>query len=136
MRKNQHAGRKIALGAAVAGVTGYLAGILTAPQSGKDTRGDVAGTAGDMVGGAEEQLQTLSNELKALIKQTKVKTIALSSQARKDFNEALVKAKDAENKAATVLKSVKAGEAEDPELNKAIKQAKQAKKNLGKYLQG
>jgi hypothetical protein len=31
---------------------------------------------------------------------------------------------------------MKAGEAEDPELNKAVKQAKQAKKNLSKYLKG
>jgi gas vesicle protein len=136
MRKNKHTGRKVALGAAVAGVTGYVAGILTAPKSGKATREDVAGTAEGIVGGAEVQLQVLSTELKDLIKQTKIKTVALSSQAREDFNEALVKAKDAENKAATVLKSVKAGQAENPELNKAIKQAKQAKKNLGKYLQG
>jgi len=136
MGKDKHTGRKLALGAAVAGATGYLAGVLTAPKSGKATRKDLAGTAEDIKESAEEQLQTASNELKMLIKETKVKTIALSSQARKDFDEAVVKAKDAQNKATTVLKSVKAGEADDPQLNKAIKQAKQAKKNLGKYLQG
>lgn len=133
MRKNKHTGRKVALGAAVAGVTGYLAGILTAPKSGKATRKDIADTGGDIKEGAEDQLEDLSNELKTLIKETKVKTIALSSQARKDFDEAVIVARDAQNKASTVLKAVKAGEAQDPELSKAIKQAKQAKKNLGKY---
>ena len=82
---------------------------------------------------AEEQLQNFNDELKGLIKETKAKTIALSAQAREEFNEAVVKAKDAQNKATTVLKAVKAGEADDPQLNKAVKQAKQARKNLGKF---
>ena len=133
MAKDNHTGRKLAIGTALAGAVGYVTGLLTAPKSGKATRGDIAGTAEDIKDTAEEQLQTLSTELKDLIKETKIKTIALSSQARKDFDEAVVKAKDAQNKATTVLKSVKAGEADDPQLNKAIKQAKQAKKNLGQY---
>jgi gas vesicle protein len=136
MGKNNHTGRKFAISAIVAGVTGYLAGILTAPQSGKDTRNDIAGKAGDVKATAEEQLQSASDELKGLIKETKSKTIALSSQAREEFNEAVVKAKDAQNKATTVLKAVKAGKADDPQLNKAVKQAKQAQKNLARFLRG
>src|ERR1035437_8493938 len=124
MAKDNHTGRKLAIGTALAGAVGYVTGLLTAPKSGKATRGDIAGTAEDIKDTAEEQLQTLSTELKDLIKETKIKTIALSSQARKDFDEAVVKAKDAQNKATTVLKAVKAGEADDPQLNKAIKQAR------------
>ena len=80
-----------------------------------------------------EQLQSLQIELEDLIKKTKDKSLALSSQAREEFNEAVIHAKDAKDKTGTLLKSVKAGEADDPELNKAIKQAKAAAKNLGKY---
>jgi hypothetical protein len=60
--------------------------------------------------------------------------VALSSTARAEFNEAVVRAKDAQNKATYVLKAAKAGEASDPDLNKAVKQARQALKNLGKFL--
>lgn len=135
-KKEPHTGRKVAFGATIAGVTGYLAGILTAPKSGKQTRGEIADTAAEVKSGAVADLEVLEVELQDLIGKTKSKTIALSAQAREEFNEAVIKAKDAQNKAGYVLKSVKAGEADDPELNKAIKQAKQARKNLGKYLKG
>jgi gas vesicle protein len=133
-RKKDETGKKLAIGTALAGVVGYVTGILTAPKSGKETREDIADTAWDVKDNVETQLRDLSDELKDLIDETKTKTIALSSQAREDFNEAVVTAKDAQNKTATVLKAAKAGEATDPELNKAIKQARQAIKNLGKYL--
>lgn len=132
MPKN-NTGRKIALGALIAGAAGYVAGILTAPKSGEETRHDIATKAADIRDELVQQLQLLHIELEDLIKQAKDKSIALSSQAREDFNEAVVAAKDAKDKTATLLKGVKAGEATDPELNKAIKQAKAAAKNLAKF---
>lgn len=133
-RKEEHTGRKIAVGSIIAGVAGYVTGILTAPKTGKQTREELADQAGAVKNSAENELKYLDIELREMIKSTKVKTIALSSSARAEFNESLAKAKDAQNKAAQVLKAVKRGEAADPELNKAVKQAKQAAKNLGKYL--
>ena len=134
MAKNKNAGRNIAIGAAVAGVTGYLTVLLTAPKSGKETRDGITDKAVDVKDSAVDQLEELEGDLNGLLVKTKAKTVALSAQAREEYNEAVIKAKDAQNKATYVLKAVKAGEAEDPELNKAIKQAKQAKKNLGKFL--
>ena len=131
-RKN-NTGRKIAIGSAVAGVAGYLAGILTAPKSGKETRGELAQKADEVKDTAEDQLLEVNEELKEMIKSTKVKTVALSSTARAEFNEALMRAKDAQNKSAQVLKAVKKGEAADPDLNKAVKQARLAMRNLGKF---
>lgn len=133
-KKEENVATKVALGSAIAGVAGYLAGLLTAPKSGKQTRKEIAETAGSIKDDTEDQLQNLNTELKELIKTTKVKTVALSSTARAEFNEAVVKAKDAQNKSAQVLKAAKAGEASDPDLNKAVKQARQAIKNLSKYL--
>ena len=133
MVKDQHTGRKIALGALVAGAVGYVTGILTAPKSGKETREDIAEKASELKDEGAEQLQDLRDELDELIKNAKDKTVALSAKAREEFDEAVVSAKDAKNKAGTLLKAIKAGEAEDPDLNKAIKQASQAKKNLSKY---
>lgn len=134
MAKDNHTGQKLAVGALIAGAAGYLAGILTAPKSGKQTRGDIADKASDVKRSAETELVSLQVGLKDLIKKAKTETIALSGKAKEEFNEAVIRAKDAQDKAGTVLKAVKAGEAADPELNKAVKQAKLAGKNLGRYL--
>lgn len=133
-RRDKHTGRKLAIGAALAGAVGYVSGILTAPKSGKETREDIADRADELKEGAEEQLQSAHDELNELIQSAKNKSVALGSKARVEFNEAVVRAKDAQNKAAHVLRAVRAGQADDPELNKAIKQAKQAQKNLSKFL--
>lgn len=133
-KKEENVATKVALGSAIAGVAGYLAGLLTAPRSGKQTRKEIADTASSIKDDTDDQLQNLNTELKELIKSTKTKTIALSSSARAEFNEAVIKAKDAQNKSAQVLKAAKAGEASDPDLNKAVKQARQAIKNLSKFL--
>ena len=132
-RKRENTAKKIAVGSAIAGAAGYLAGILTAPKSGKETRHDIADKAGDVKYSSEQQLHNLNEELKEMIKDAKVKTIALSSTARAEMNEAVIKAKDTQNKTSQVLKAVKSGEASDPDLNKAVKQAKLAVKNLSKF---
>lgn len=136
MTKDKNTGKSFAIGALIAGVAGYVTGVLTAPKSGKETREDIVDKAEDIKHGAEDQLQSAQEEVSDLLKATKNKTLALSSQAREEFNEAVVKAKDAQNKSSSVLKAVRAGEASDPELNKAIKQLKLAQKNLAKYLKG
>lgn len=133
-KKDEHTGRRIAIGSAIAGAVGYVTGILTAPKSGKQTREDITDKAEDMKESAEDQLQNAHDELGELLKTVKNKSVALGSKAREEFNEAVVRAKDAQNKASHVLRAVRAGQAEDPALNKAIKQAHQAKKNLSKYL--
>ena len=133
MTKDQHMGRKIAVGALLAAAVGYVTGILTAPKSGKETREDIAERASELKEEAIEQLQDLRDELDELISAAKNRAIALNAKARVEFNEAVVATKDAKNKAGVVLKAVKAGQAKDPDLNKAIKQAKLAKNNLSKY---
>jgi len=136
LKKDPKTGRKVALGAALAAVGGYLAGVLTAPKSGKETRRDLADKAGELKNDTGAQLQAAQEELAATIKKAQTKTVALSAQAREEFNETMIRAKDASNKAKMVIKAMKAGEAEDPELNKAVKQAKLAQKNLSKFLKG
>jgi gas vesicle protein len=133
LRRKENTGKKMALSALIAGVAGYVSGILTAPKSGKDTRKDIVEGAEGFKEDAEDQLKKANDELKDLLKDAKTKTVALSAQAREEFNEAVLRAKDAQNKAATTLKAVKNGAADDPDLNKAVKQAKQAVKNLSKY---
>lgn len=132
--RSSNTAKKVALGSAIAGAVGYLAGILSAPKSGKQTRHDIASKAGEAKDTAEDQLHQVNEELKDLIKNTKDKTAGMGSTARAEYNETLIKAKDAQNKAGEVLKAVKSGGADNPDLDKAIRQAKQAARNLGKYL--
>jgi gas vesicle protein len=136
LRRKQNTGKKMALSAVVAGVAGYLGGILTAPKSGKETRKDIVENAEGFKEDAEDQLKKANDELKVLLKDAKTKSVALSAQAREEFNEAVLRAKDAQNKASTTLKAVKNGAADDPDLNKAVKQARLAVKNLSKYFKG
>ena len=133
MAKENHNGRRIALGALIAGAAGYITGILTAPKSGKETREEISDTAVGVKDDTVQQLQNLQNDLDNLIKDAKDRTLNLGAKAREDFNEAVIRAKDAKNKSGMVLKGLRAGQADDPDLNRAIKQAKQAKKNLGKF---
>lgn len=134
MKRKQNDTRKWAVGTLIAGAAGYIAGILTAPQSGKETREDVSEKIQDVRNDSEEQLQVAKDEVSELLKKGKGKTLALSAKARVEYDEAVVSAKDAVNKGSSVLKAFRAGEAENPELNKAIKQLKLAQKNLSKYL--
>lgn len=136
MTKDEHTGRKLAISAVISGAVGYITGILTAPKSGKETREDIANKAEDIKETAEEQLQHAHDELDDLLKNAKTKSLALGSKARTEFNEAVVAAKDAKNKLGHLLKAVRSGEADDPQLNKALKQAKSAAKNLSRYFKG
>jgi gas vesicle protein len=49
-KKENHTGRKIAVGSAIAGLAGYIAGVLTAPKSGQKTRQDISNKASDIKG--------------------------------------------------------------------------------------
>lgn len=134
MAKDEHVGRKIAAGAAVAGLVGYLSGLLTAPKSGEATRKGISNKAEDIKEGAAEQLQDAHDELQDLLKSAKNKSLSLGAKAREEYNEAVVKGKDAQNKSSQVLKAFKNGEADDPELNRSVRQARAAIKNLRRFL--
>jgi gas vesicle protein len=134
LRRKQNTGKKLAIGAALGSVLGYAAGILTAPKSGKETREELSTKAGEVKNSAAEQLEKSVEELNVALESAKTKSVSMNAKARSEFNETVVKAKDAQNKAGQVLKAFRAGEAENPELNRAVKQAKLAIRNLGKYL--
>src|SRR3990172_768897 len=100
-KDDEHSGRKIALGAFFGAIAGFVTGILTAPKSGKETRADIAEKVSEVKQEGVEQLQNLHDELDELVQSAKDKTLALSAKAREQFNEAMIKAKDARAKAAT-----------------------------------
>jgi len=118
----------------LAGAAGFITGILTAPKSGKETRKELAEKTDELKEQTAADLKKATDELSDMIKAAKDKSLALSAQARSEFNEAVIRAKDARNKAVHVFKAFKSGSSEDRQLNSAIKQVKLARKNLAKYL--
>ncbi|MBW3569300.1 YtxH domain-containing protein [Candidatus Parcubacteria bacterium] len=125
---------KIALGAAVAVASGYVAGVLTAPKSGKQTRKDISKKASKAKTDGERQLKKLHSELSDSIAKAEKNLNDSKTKANKSLNEAVAKAKETKNKAKMLLSALHHGDADDPDLKKMIADAKQAKTDLVKYL--
>jgi gas vesicle protein len=126
--------RGFALGAVVAGVAGYVAGILTAPKSGKETRDDIKVGVKKGMAEAEKRLKKLNNELGHLVEQAQKKGAKLTGSAKAEFNQLLASAKEAKEKLRVMLSAIHEGDAEDKDLDKAIKEANAAIEHLSEYL--
>lgn len=126
--------KKVATGAIIAGAVGYVVGILTAPKSGKETRQDIKNEVGKRLNEAERQLKIVLADLTKLISDAKAVSDKLSGSAQQELVELIAKAKDSKEKARTVLSAVHEGDAEDKDLQFAIKEANSAISHLKKYL--
>jgi gas vesicle protein len=124
--------KKIAMGAALSALVGYVAGILTAPKSGKETRSDIKNKAIDTYAAAEKELKSLHTELTDVIDE--VSDRINDFRHRKDVNDALDKGRDAKQKAREVLSLLHEGDTDDKELKKAISDATKAIEHLREYL--
>jgi gas vesicle protein len=126
--------KSLALGGIVAAAAGYVAGLLTAPKSGKQTRDDLKQTADKGLAEAEKDLKILHVQLEKAIGQAKTNQSKLSTKAQSQLKDALAGAKDAKEKAGEVLSAVRQGSAKDKDLEKAVKDAKASLKHLRDYL--
>jgi gas vesicle protein len=130
----KNSGKKLAVGTIVAGAIGYVAGILTAPKSGKETRKDIGDAASRAKNEAERKLKSLHSELSLLINQSKERLSKLSAEAKKDLMAAIDKAQSAREKARQILSGFHEGDAGDKDLQTAIKEADQAITHLKSFL--
>ncbi|HEX7368390.1 MAG TPA: YtxH domain-containing protein [Candidatus Saccharimonadales bacterium] len=126
--------KKFAIGAGLAALAGYLAGILTAPKSGKETREDIKDTTKKSLSEAEKQLKKLHTELGGLIDQAKDTGGELSEKTRERLDDLLEKARDSKEKARELLSALHEGEADDKDLDRAISEATKAIDHLRSYL--
>lgn len=125
---------KIALGAAIAGAVGYVAGILTAPKSGKETREDIKHAASQNITRAEKKLKSVHTDLAKQIQRAGDQATSFKGKAREEFDMLVARAKKAKDDARHALSSVHEGQGDDQDLEKALKEAEAAVKNLKKYL--
>lgn len=126
--------KRLAVSTFVAAAAGYVAGVLTAPKSGKETRQDIQHAASKAKTEAERNLKNLHSELDNLISQGKEKVVDLKSKTKTDLVGALASAKTAKEKARELLTALHDGDADDKDLKKAVKDVNKAIAHLKKYL--
>ena len=132
--KNSSNVKRIAIGSTIILAAGYLAGLLTAPKSGKETRSDIKAAADRTIAEAEKELKRLLGELDKVIAEAKVRGDKLSAKAQKELVVLVEKAKDTKEKVREVLSAIHEGDAEDQDLKKAVQNANSALEHLRDYL--
>jgi gas vesicle protein len=133
-RRKQSVGKVIAVSGLIAAGAGYLAGILTAPKSGKETREDIAVSATKARTDGEKQLKKLHSELSGLVKEGEVRAKKAKAKADDGLKDATDRGKIAKEKAREILSALHHGDADDPNLQAVIEEVKLAKSNLAKFL--
>lgn len=132
---NKSTTKKIAVGALVAGAAGYLAGILTAPKSGKETRKDIKNKAEATTAEAEKRLKQLHTEINDLIAKAKSASANYSGKAKSELEKLIGVASGSKQKAREVLSAVhEEGAAEDKDLKKAVDETTKAIEHLKTFL--
>lgn len=130
----KHATKRLAVGTLIAAAAGYVAGILTAPKSGRETRQDIKDTTAKAISEAEKQLKKLHTELNDLLEQVKSGADKAKGEAKKDFDAAIDFAKQAKEKARDILSAVHEGDADDKDLKQAVQDAQKAVDHLKTFL--
>jgi gas vesicle protein len=134
-QKKSGNGKKWAVGALLLGIGGYIAGILTAPKSGKETRKDIADNANRVVSEAEKRLKVMHSEMNVVIEDTKQLLQGKTGKAKEDLQKAVHVAKDKQGKVKEMLTALRdGGTSDDPNLQKALKEAGKALDELKKFL--
>jgi len=126
--------KRFAIGTVIAAAAGYVAGILTAPKSGKETREDIKEAAEHTYTAAEKELKLLHTELNQLIDQARTHGAELTGAAKENLEKAMETATIAKEKTRELLSAVHEGGADDKDLQKAIKEAAKAVEYLKKFL--
>lgn len=127
-------GKNFAIGAVVAAAAGYVAGILTAPKSGKETRQDIQEAAIKTKHQAEKRLKELHSTIENLIDQGKTVSAKMTDKAKAEWDALVANALVAKEKVREVLSALHEGDADDKDLKKAINEASSAVDHLKTYL--
>ncbi|MCA9332555.1 YtxH domain-containing protein [Candidatus Saccharibacteria bacterium] len=126
--------KKFAVGVVIAAGLGYVVGLLTAPKSGKETRNDIKTAAVKTKRQLELKLKKLHSETIDLIKAADEKLVNLKGKAKTDAKKIIEKARNATIKAKEVMSAFHEGEADDIDLDKAIKDLQSSVSGLKNFI--
>ena len=127
-------GKNVAIGAMIAAVAGFVAGILSAPKSGKQTRADIKKAATMSMSEAEKQLKKLHTQLNTLLKDAKGEADSAKGKAKAEFDSAMDKAQTVREKAREALSAVHDGDVDDKDLKQVIDDATSAVEHLKTFV--
>ena len=115
--------RRFGLGIIIGAIAGVVAGLLTAPKSGKETRDDIKNKAMDVKGVAERRLKDAHKELCELSDEAKKKTVKLQGKASKELEELISKADALKDKIKIAITSIKSGndDSDDATIDQLLK---------------
>ena len=133
-KKKNNDVKAFALGGVLAAVAGFIAGLLSAPKSGKEIRGDIKEAGENSRWQAEKELKSLNSDLNKSIKDAKVKSTKLSKKAKAEIEVLVDKGEETNSKVREILSALHEGDAEDQDLKRAIKNAKSSLEHLKDYL--
>jgi len=127
--------RNFAIGAVLAAAAGYVAGILTAKKSGKETRQDIIDKTISIKKDSEKIIKDLSASLTDVIKKADTMVTDAKASVKEGFSKAIEQAKKAKNKTREVISSIHEGDFEDDDIKQAIKEAEDAIKHLKTFIE-
>ena len=125
--------KKVALSAVVGAAAGFVAGVLLAPKSGKETRADLKKGAKDAAKAAHKQLDHAHQELSRYVDKAEAQAAKLGSAVKSEALDALTRGRKTRDQAATIIAAVKSGNSNDEDLDLAVKNAKAALDSLKQY---
>jgi len=134
---NKNKIKNIAILTSLVAAAGYIAGVLSAPQSGKKTRQDIRDNIKNDFKEAEDRLVLLHSEISELINiaTEEYKDKKLNTHESKKYKMTLELALNVKNKLNTIIQTMKKhGKSSDTDLNMATKEAEKAIKHLKDFL--
>jgi gas vesicle protein len=126
--------KKFAIGTGVVAAAGYVAGLLTAPKSGKETRREIKQSVESGRTEAERTLKQLHTELDQILEDLKSRSDKASGKAKAEYEDLADKAGSAKQKTRELLSAIHEGDADDKDLRKAIKEASKAIDHLKSFM--
>lgn len=127
-------GRRFALGALIIGAVAYVIGVLTAPKSGKENRETLKEATGLVTRELEKQLKANYSDIQVNIKLAESKIKNKKDVITDELTKAVADANVIQKKIREALSAIHEGNPSNPELDQLIKEAKQVKEHLIKYL--
>lgn len=126
--------KRFAIGTLLAGAAGYVAGLLTAPKSGRATREDIKNATDNTVSETERQLKKLHTELNELLGEAKSRSTKLQGKAKQEYEDVTVMAAKSKQKAREIISAIHEGGTDNKELQRVMTDTSKAVKHLKTYL--
>ncbi len=125
-------GKKFGLGILIGAAAGVVAGLLTAPKSGKETRKDIKNKATELKGAAERKLKDAHTELGKLSDQAMKMASELKGKAGDELSDLSQKAEALKVQVKTAITSIKSGDDDndDATINQLLKDFEALRKKI------